>query len=143
MENIIQILKVQKLNNNAKLPNKTHMSDAGIDLFANENVVLYPENTLLVSTGIAMEIPEGYCGIIKDRSSMGAKGVFTLGGVIDSSYRGEIKIIMGTKDTYVVNRGDKIAQMLLVPVPSVEIVEVESLSETERGSGGFGSTGNK
>jgi len=134
-------LKVQKLNNNARLPHKTHLSDAGIDLFASENVVLYPENTLLISTGIAVEIPEGYCGIIKDRSSMGAKGVFTLGGVIDSSYRGEIKIIIGTKDTYVINRGDKIAQMLIVPVPPVEIVEVDNLSNTERGTGGFGSTG--
>lgn len=143
-------LKVKRLTETAKLPVKAHATDAGWDLFSDEDITIYVgqqaisefiSGPKLISTGLSMEIPDGYCGIIKDRSSMGKKGIFTLGGVIDGSYRGLIKIIMSSDHTVRIHKGDKIAQMLIVPVPECEVVEVDNLENTKRGEGGFGSTG--
>lgn len=137
-------LKVKKLTESAKLPFHAHKGDAGIDLFSDEETVIYPGETKAVSTGISLEIPEGYVGLIWDRSSMAFRySIHTLSGVIDSGYRGEIKVIINNlgKEEFRIEKGMKFAQMLIQPVLAVEIEEVELLTETSRQEGGFGSTG--
>lgn len=120
--------------------------DAGYDLFALESVSLPAGQRGLIPTGVHVEIPAGYVGLIKDRSSMAVAGLHTMAGVIDASYRGEIKIVLlnTNVEAYQVTAGQKIAQMIVVPVytEALEITDsLESLSITERGAGGFGSTG--
>ena len=136
-------LSVKKVYEDAMLPTRTHHDDAGIDLYAYGAVTITPHVTVPVLTGIAMEIPTGYVGLIWDKSSVGAKGVKTLGGVIDASYRGEVKVIMhNLTDTEAhFEHGQKIAQMLIQKVELPTIEEVSELSNTVRGEGGFGSTG--
>ena len=135
-------LKVKRLTSTAKLPTKAHNNDAGWDLYADiEKPVTIPTNGLqVIDTGIAVGIPDGYCGVIKDRSSFGVAGHHILGGIIDSQYRSSIKVIMYSFRGKVINTGDKFAQMLILPVPKLELVEVDSLDETERGEKGFGSS---
>lgn len=120
--------------------------DAGYDLFSTENYFVEPRNRVLVESGLHLEIPSGYVGLVKDRSSVAAAGLHTLAGVIDSAYRGELKILMVNlaDEDIQIRAGQKIAQLLVIPVYSapVEIVDsLEDLSSTERGAGGFGSTG--
>ncbi len=120
--------------------------DAGYDLFAVEGCRIEPGQRALLETGLHMEIPAGFVGLVKDRSSMAAAGLHTLAGVIDSAYRGELKILLVnlTDDTVHFSAGQKIAQLLILPVtsPAVEYVDsLDDLSSTERGAGGFGSTG--
>ena len=136
-------LKVKKLYGAATLPTKGNPSDAGYDLYSSEKVAIPARSTVLVSTGISMAIPEGYVGLIWDRSSMGVKGVHRHAGVIDSGYRGHIKVCLHntSKDTYHVEYGDRIAQILIQQAANFNLEEVESLDHTERGEGGFGSTG--
>lgn len=136
-------LKVKTLSDAAKLPTKAHPSDAGFDLYALHTCFIGHAEIYKVSTGIAVEIPEGYCGLIFDRSSLGSNGIFRLAGVIDSSYRGEIMVCLSniSQEQYKIKSGDKVAQLLIMPVPDVEVTFVTELSQTQRGSGGFGSTG--
>lgn len=136
-------LKIKKLHTDAKLPTRAHSYDAGIDLYTYQTVTINPHETKDVSTGIALEIPENFVGLIWDKSSIGAKGLKTLGGVIDAQYRGEIKILLhNLNDTsYTFEAGHKVAQILIQKVEFPELVEVEKLSDTTRGEGGFGSTG--
>ncbi len=106
-------------------------------------MILAPGSIVLVPTGIAAAIPQGYVGLIRDRSGLALAGFQTVAGVIDSDYRGEI-LIAGYyvgKDEMVINDGERIAQMIILPSPQAEIVEVDELSPTDRGAGGFGSTG--
>lgn len=137
-------LKYKRLFENSKLSIGSEHA-AGIDLHAVEQAYLHRSNTLVskIATGIAIEIPEGYFGLIRDRSSFGSRGIVVCGGVIDSDYRGEIlvclKMIGGVDHS--IEKGDKIAQLIILPVPQYELVECEELSETKRGDGGFGSTG--
>lgn len=144
-------LKVKRLADTAILPTKAHESDAGIDLFANEDLEIKPGETILVSTGISMAIPYGYVGLIWDRSSMGVKGIHRLAGVIDSGYRGEVKVCLANlgygksewpyyHTKFRVSCGDKISQILIQEIPNFRIEEVSSLDDTERGNGGFGSS---
>jgi dUTP pyrophosphatase len=137
------ILKVKKLNENAVIPSYAHKGDAGLDLFSCESVVLKPGERKTVATGIALEFPEGYVSLIWDKSGIGAKGITVLGGVIEHTYRGEPKVIMlnTSKEDYEIKKGQKIAQLLIQPIATVEIEEVSELSDTERGEGAFGSTG--
>lgn len=141
-------LQVKKLTTTAKLPEKNYDTDAGIDLFADEDVAVAKPTHLvkpvLVKTGIAAKIPAGYCLVLKDRSGNAyKKGLHILAGVIDESYRGEIGVVMVNTGTALqeIKRGDKVAQALLLPVPKVEIQEVDNLDDTERGEKGFGSSG--
>ena len=118
--------------------------DAAFDLFASKDVVIEPMERVQVAVGVAMEIPEGYVGLIWDKSGLSHKfGLKTLGGVIDSGYRGEVMvgIINLSKDSYVIEKGHKVAQMIIQKREHCDIVEVNELSESERGAGGFGSTG--
>lgn len=137
-------IKVKKLREDAFLPKYALSGDAGMDLFAVENTTIEPGEIVSVQTGVSIEIPQGYVSLIWDKSSIPLKyGLTTMGGVIDHTYRGEYKIIMfnAGKEPHTFERGDKIAQLLIQPVISGEVVEVEELSDTVRGDGGFGSTG--
>tara|TARA_Y100000310_G_scaffold336265_1_gene420332 strand:- start:2937 stop:3362 length:426 start_codon:yes stop_codon:yes gene_type:complete len=139
-------LEIQKINSEAKLPNFAHTGDAGMDLFAVEDCIIDAGSRVLVPTGIVMKIPFGYVGLIWDKSGLAVKhGITMLAGVIDSGYRGEIKIVvqnLGSKPFEVV-KGNKIGQMLIQAVVQPEIVEVEELDKTSRSAGSFGSTGEK
>jgi dUTP pyrophosphatase len=137
------IMNVKRLTPTAKLPTKAHETDAGWDLYADIDgpIFLTPSKIELISTGISVSIPKGYCGMIKDRSSYGMNGDHVLAGIIDSSYIGLVKVVMYSPFGRRINPGDKFAQMLIVPVQQIIIEEVEELDETARGTGGFGSTG--
>jgi len=136
-------LRVKRISAEAKLPVYQHPGDAGMDLFAAEEVTLGPGDVKAVPTGIMMAIPEGYVGLIWDKSGISLLGVHRLAGVVDAGYRGEVRVVMVNlgKEPYVIKKGMKIAQMLIQPVETVAIVEAEELDETSRGEGGFGSTG--
>ncbi|MBN1289897.1 MAG: dUTP diphosphatase [Actinobacteria bacterium] len=138
---------IKKLNADARVPEYAHSGDAGCDLRSCEDVVLLPGNRALVSTGIAVSIPEGYAGFIQPRSGLAAKhgiSIVNTPGLIDSHYRGEIKVILVNLDrekSFEVKKGDKICQFVLQKVEHVRFNQVEELDETVRNSDGFGSTG--
>lgn len=137
-------LRIKKLHPDAIPPKYALPQDAGMDFFALETTIIPPQERKLISTGIALAIPAGYVGLIWDKSSIAAKhGIKTMAGVIDSGYRGEIKILLHnlSPQPYTMEKGAKIAQMLIQPVEQKKIVEVQELDETARGQGGFGSTG--
>lgn len=135
---------IKKLFADAKVPSYAHPGDAGLDLYSVADCVVLAGETKMVSTGISMAIPEGHVGLIWSRSGLAAKNsIISIGGVIDSGYRGEIIVILknlGNGD-FVVLKHMKIAQMLIQPVDRAEIVEMEMLTETSRSNGSFGSTG--
>lgn len=137
-------LPVKRLNETAKLPTYAHKGDAGMDLYASEDMVLNPNEVVSVPTGLAFEIPEGFVGLIWDKSGLSLKqGLKTMGGVIDSGYRGETKVVIINlgKEPYHIKKHTKIAQMLIQPVQSCEITEVSELMDSSRATGGFGSSG--
>lgn len=138
------ILPIKKLTPDAKIPERAHATDAGLDLFTLTEVVLEKGGTSVLSTGIAMAIPEGYVGLIWDKSGLAAKnGITCLGGVIDSEYRGEIMVTLANlgADTYTITKHQKIAQLLIQKIELPKLEEVETLDDTTRGEKGFGSTG--
>ena len=140
-------LEVLRLDPDLALPSYAHEGDAGLDLRAREAVTLGPCERALVSTGIAVAIPHGHAGFVQPRSGLALRSGLSLvntPGLIDSHYRGEIKVILINLDPVtpiVVERGDKIAQLVVQPVASADLVEVRALPDTARGDGGFGSTG--
>jgi dUTP pyrophosphatase len=139
-------LLVQKLDKKARLPTKAHSNDAGYDLYSLSEIILKPGRVTDISTGIALAIPDGYVGLIWDRSSMGAKAVKVLGGVIDAGYRGEIKLKLIALNTFeqewiTLQAGSKVAQILIQRVENLPLIEVENLPESQRGEKGFGSSG--
>ena len=138
-------IKVKKLNDKAKIPTRAHMTDAGMDLCSTENLVILPQTRSIISTGISLEIPEGYYGRMAPRSGLAAKnGIDVFAGVVDSSYRGELKVILYNSDiqnSFTINEGDRIAQLIIEKHYNFPIEESFDLSDTARGSGGFGSTG--
>jgi dUTP pyrophosphatase len=136
-------LKVKRLSPDAKLPVHVHPGDAGFDLFASAGLTLGPGEVKPVPTGIALAIPRGFVGLIWDKSGISLKGVHKLAGVVDAGYRGEVRVVMINlgREPYEIKAGMKIAQMLIQPVREAEIVEADSLDDTPRGEGGFGSTG--
>lgn len=150
-------IKFTKNYKDAKTPTRAFPTDAGWDLFCLEDFSVVPNyipgygedldsNTpTLVDTGISIAIPEGYYGRVAEKSGLAAKGVEVKGGVIDSAFRDSIKVIMvnATAHTIDFERGQKIAQLIIQPINMDELEEVDSLEETDRGSGGFGSTGDK
>jgi dUTP pyrophosphatase len=137
-------LKIKKLHPDAKIPGYAHEGDAGMDLFAVESFELEPMQRKSVPLGLAVEIPEGYVGLVWDKSGLSHKyGLKNFGGVIDSGYRGEIHAgIMNLSDKFFsFEKGQKIAQLLIQKVEQIEFEETEALSDTDRGGHGFGSTG--
>lgn len=138
------ILKVKKLFPEAILPHYVHIGDAGLELYASQEITLKSGERASVPTGIALEIPHGYVGLVWDKSGLSHNhGIKTLGGVIDSGYRGEIKVgVMNfSSEKYTFEKGHKIAQMLVQKIERVEIYETDALLDSDRGHKGFGSTG--
>ncbi len=134
---------IKKISPEARTPVYGHQGDAGLDLFSCVQMIINPGETAAVPTGLQMAIPSGYAGLIWDRSGIALAGVHRLAGVVDAGYRGEVMVVLTNlgRQPFVVNKGMKIAQMLIQPVQTVDIVEVDSLDRTTRGEGGFGSTG--
>lgn len=134
---------VKKMRDDAKLPTRAHHDDAGIDLYACGTHTVEPHKQAMIPVGIAMEIEEGYVGLIWDKSSIGLKSLKTLAGVIDAGYRGEVHIMIHNlgNNSYTFEHGHKVAQIIIQKVEFPEIIETEELSESKRGTGGFGSTG--
>ena len=137
-------IKIKKVCDEAILPKYAHPGDAGMDFFSNEEITLRAGERKLVSTGISMAIPEGYVGLLWDKSGIASKfGIKSMAGVIDAGYRGEIRILLHnlSNEDFQIEKGMKVAQMLIQPVEQKQLVEVNDLEETARGDGGFGSTG--
>ena len=137
-------LKIKKLSQNAVIPTYAHPGDAGMDLRSSVDVTIKKGEWVGVPTGVAMEIPDGYVGLIWDKSGLSIKnGLKTLGGVVDAGYRGEVKVGIAnlSNEDYALQAGDKVAQMLIQKVEQPVVEEVDELSDTSRGTGGFGSTG--
>jgi dUTP pyrophosphatase len=140
------ILKFLKLSKKAETPEYILGTDVGFDLKAIENVTLFPLEQKIVRTGIAMEIPKGYVGLVRDRAGIVQKmNVHTVAGTFDSGFRGAVSIILVnmSEETVEIEEGMRIAQIILIPVVKAKIQEVKKLSNTERGEKGFGSTGIK
>jgi len=144
-------VKICKLSEDAVIPTYAHPGDAGMDVVATS--VNITDDYIEYGTGLSFEVPEGYCMLIFPRSSNSKKDLILANsvGILDSTYRGELKlrfkkcyqpVIYGLVARTVYNVGDKVGQIMILPYPQINFTEVDSLSETERGDGGFGSTGN-
>ena len=137
---------VRRLHPDAVVPSQAYEGDAGLDLAACEEVVLEPGERATVATGIAVEIPEGYAGFVQPRSGLAARhgiGVVNSPGLIDSGYRGEVRVVLLNTDRsapFTVERGMRVAQLVVAPVASVRLVEVTELTASARGDRGFGSS---
>ena len=141
------IVRMRRLSDDVALPSYAHAGDAGMDLRSTETVTLQPLERRLVSTGLAVAIPDGYAGLVLPRSGLALKKglcVANAPGLIDAHYRGELKVIAINADpenAVTIEAGDRIAQLVIQRVPEVQIVEVDELDDTDRGTGGFGSSG--
>lgn len=141
------VLRVRRLDPDLPLPAYARTGDAGLDLYARRDVRLAPGERALVPTGVAVAIPPGFVGLVHPRSGLAARhgiGLVNAPGTIDAGYRGEVQVIMINLDPAVaveLERGERIAQLVVQAVETVRVVEVDALDETERGAGGFGSTG--
>jgi dUTP diphosphatase len=139
-------LPVLRLREDAVVPGRAYAGDAGLDLAACERVELNPGERGTVHTGLAVAVPEGYAGFVQPRSGLAQRHGITIlntPGLVDAGYRGELKVLLLNTDPerqFVVEPGMRIAQLVIVPVPGVEPVEVDSLPESERGVRGFGSS---
>jgi dUTP diphosphatase len=140
-------LRVRRLRPDAILPTRAYDGDAGLDLYAVEDAVLGPGERASVATGIAVEIPPGHAGLVLPRSGLAARhgiSVVNAPGLIDAGYRGEVRVLLLNTDRaqpFELAAGDRVAQLVVVRVEAPEVVEVESLAVSERGAGGFGSSG--
>lgn len=164
-------VKVKRLHPDAVMPTKAHAADAGIDLVAVEDAIIEPGETALIKTGLAFELPEGFEMQIRPRSGVTLKTKLRVQlGTVDSNYRGEVGVIVDNigsgepayvslisdisgettidnegnlydTPTYIIRKGDRIAQAIIQRIPDVELIEVEALGDSERGEGGFGSSG--
>ena len=140
-------LPIKRLDDAVSLPAYAYEGDAGLDLRSAEDAVLKPFERKAVSCGIAVAIPQGYAGFVLPRSGLAVKhgiSIVNAPGLIDSGYRGEIKAILVNLDPdneFAIHVGDRIAQLVIMPVPPVRTVEADELDETVRGAGGFGSSG--
>ena len=137
-------IKIKKLHANATMPQYAHPGDAGMDVRCTETITLEPGQFTRIPTGISIELPEGYVALFWDKSGLATNHALkTLGGVVEHTYRGEYQVGMinlGT-EPYTFQEGDKVAQLLIQPIVTAVPIEVDELSETVRGEGGFGSTG--
>ncbi len=147
MTDDIVSLPIKRIDPEVELPSYAYAGDAGLDLRASEDVTLAPLERRLVSTGLAVAIPEGYAGFVQPRSGLALREGLSMAntpGLVDSHYRGELKVCAVNLDperSIRIKRGDRIAQLVIQRVPAVALVEVDELDETDRGAGGFGSSG--
>ena len=139
-------LRITRLRDGALLPTRAHDGDAGLDLYAADAATIGPGERATVATGIAVEVPDGFAGLVLPRSGLAARHGITLvnaPGLIDSGYRGEIRVVLLNTDreeSFTVQAGMRIAQLVVLPVAAVEVVEADELPESERGVRGFGSS---
>jgi dUTP pyrophosphatase len=139
-------LPIQKVRPGAVVPARAYAGDAGLDLAATERIELGPGERSVVPTGLAVAIPEGYAGFVQPRSGLASRHGITIvntPGLVDSGYRGELMVVLHNTDrveAFVVEPGMRIAQLVVLPIPEVELVEVEKLPPSERGARGFGSS---
>ena len=142
-------VSVKRLDPTVELPSDAYEGDAGLDLRANESVDIPPFSRVLIATGLAIALPDGFAGFVQPRSGMALKRGLTIAntpGLIDARYRGELKVIavnIDPHETIHIERGERIAQLVIQQVPVVRLIEVDELDETDRGCGGFGSSGSK
>jgi dUTP pyrophosphatase len=140
-------LAFKRLSDAATIPTRAHEGDAGLDLYAAESARIGPGERASVGTGIAVAIPAGHAGLVVPRSGLAVRhgiSVVNAPGLIDSGYRGELRVLLlntDAGDAFDVSPGDRIAQLVITPVASPDLIEVEELDETVRGAGGFGSSG--
>ena len=137
-----RIINVQ-LDEGAKMPTRGHAADAGYDLYSREDAVIYQNSCGLFDTGVHVAIPEGYVGFLKSKSGLNVKHGIQSEGVIDSQYTGSImvKLYNHSPKAVYIKKGQKISQLVLLPIITPELLLVDKLEDTERGNGGFGSTG--
>ena len=141
------VLPIKRLDPSVELPSYAYEGDAGLDLRSNEDVTLAPHERRLVSTGLAVAIPDGYAGFVQPRSGLALREGLSMAntpGLIDAHYRGELKVCainLDAKKPVHIERGERSAQLVIQKVPTVWLREVSELDETDRGSGGFGSSG--
>jgi dUTP pyrophosphatase len=139
-------LPIRRLRPDAVLPQRAYGGDAGLDLAACERLELGPGERATVPTGLAVAIPEGYAGFVQPRSGIAMRNGITIvnsPGLVDSGYRGELQVVLlntDAREPFVVEPGMRIAQLVIVPIPDVELVEIDELPESERGVRGFGSS---
>ena len=147
MSNFDIQLPIKRLDPTVELPSYAYTGDAGLDLRSAEDVDLAPFERKLISTGLAIAIPDGYAGFVQPRSGLALKKGLSMAntpGLIDAHYRGELKVCainLDSKETIHIERGERIAQLVIQQVPVVERIEVDELDQTDRGTGGFGSSG--
>ena len=145
MDNVHVSIKI--LSRDAQIPHMAYNGDAGVDLRSVERIVLEPQERAMVATGRAIALPEGYAGFVLPRSGLAAKhgiSIVNAPGLIDSNYRGELKVILLNTDpdkSFTIEIGDRIAQLIVMPVPTINFEQVEELTESQRGESGFGSSG--
>lgn len=147
MRDDVVSLPIVRLDPEVELPSYAYIGDAGLDLRANATLDLAPHERALIPTGLAIAIPEGYAGFVQPRSGLAYKVGLSMAntpGLIDAHYRGELKVCAVNLDNYEtihIERGERIAQLVIQRVPFIQLCEVSSLDETDRGAGGFGSSG--
>lgn len=138
-------IKIKKLKDGVKLPSYAHPGDVGMDLYAMEEKTMNPGEHYRFFHGFALEFPAGYAAVVMDKSSISAAGLAHMGGVFDAGYRGEYNthLVNLSDKPYTIEKGDKVSQLVILPVAIVELEEAEILSDSPRGQGAFGSTGRK
>ena len=136
-------VKIKKLRPDLILPSYAHPGDAGLDVYSLEDYKLAAGELKIFMSGFALEFSDGYVAVVKDRGSFGKASLHTLGGVFDAGFRGEynVGLINLSKKSYEIKKGDRIAQILILPVARAELKETDNLSDTSRGAGQWGSTG--
>lgn len=140
-------LPIVRLDPSIELPSYAYAGDAGLDLRSSEDVVLRPFERRLISTGLAIAIPDGYAGFVQPRSGLALKRGLSMAntpGLVDAHYRGELKVCainLDPEEDIVISRGERIAQLVIQRVPTVSLKELDKLDQTDRGAAGFGSSG--
>jgi len=136
-------IKIKRMREGAKLPTYAHEGDVGMDLFAVEETIIPAKERAIIWNGFALEFPTGFAAIVKDKSSTARAGLHVLGGVYDAGYRGEYntQLVNLSDEAITIEKGQKVSQLIIMPVEIPELEEVSELSETSRGEGRFGSTG--
>lgn len=140
-------VSIKTLSRDAQIPHMAYNGDAGVDLRSVERIALEPQERAMVATGLTIALPEGYAGFVLPRSGLAAKhgiSIVNAPGLIDSNYRGELKVILLNTDpdkSFTIEIGDRIAQLIVMPIPTINFEQVEELTESQRGESGFGSSG--
>lgn len=139
----LKSIPILRLSPEAVLPTRAHADDAGLDIYSLEDIFLGVGQGKAARTGIALAIPQGHVGMVADRSSLGKRGIKTAGGIVDAGYRGEVHVVLwNISGTEVhLKKGERIAQLLILPIQTPAVEEVTTLDETQRCNKGFGSSG--